>query len=124
MADNQRSNLLSHNCIIKGFKRVCLAHLATVAIEALAISGTFLRLTSSQRVLRGFNPKPASPNFYSLTQEVQAETAEAAAANDKSTPRPMALVPDAQWNRYIQNWAHERSLRGAVAKYPYKFKIR
>src|SRR3954470_21597501 len=65
-----------------------------------------------------FNPKPASPNFYSLDQEVQAGQ-QAAAEIDKTMP----LVQDAELNRYIQNLGARLVAAAPGPKYPYSFKI-
>lgn len=65
-----------------------------------------------------FNPKPASPNFYSLEQEVQAGQ-QAAAEVDKTMP----LVNDPELNRYIQNLGARLVAVAPGPKYPYTFKI-
>src|SRR3954471_25028726 len=65
-----------------------------------------------------FNPKPASPNFFSLDQEVQAGQEEAAKV-DKQLP----LVNDAALNRYIQNLGARLVAVAPGPKYPYTFKI-
>src|SRR3954471_16046890 len=65
-----------------------------------------------------FNPKPASPNFFSLDQEVQAGQEEAAKV-DKQLP----LVNDAALNRYVQNLGARLVAVAPGPKYPYTFKI-
>jgi hypothetical protein len=65
-----------------------------------------------------FNPKPASPNFYTLDQEVQLGQ-QAAAEVDKTMP----LVNDAELNRYIQNLGARLVAVAPGPKYPYTFKI-
>lgn len=65
-----------------------------------------------------FNPKPASPNFYSLDQEVQAGQ-QAAAEVDKTMP----IVTDPELNRYIQNLGERLVAVAPGPKYPYTFKI-
>jgi Zn-dependent protease with chaperone function len=65
-----------------------------------------------------FNPKPASPNFFSLDQEVQMGQQEAAKI-DKQMP----IVNDAVLNRYIQNLGARLVAKAPGPKYPYTFKI-
>src|SRR6185312_7917837 len=65
-----------------------------------------------------FNPKPASPNFYTLDQEVQLGQ-QAAAEVDKTMP----LVTDPELNRYIQNLGARLVAVAPGPKYPYTFKI-
>ena len=65
-----------------------------------------------------FNPKPASPNFFSLQQEVQAGQ-QAAAEVDKTMP----LVTDPTLNRYIQDLGARLVAVAPGPKYPYTFKI-
>ena len=65
-----------------------------------------------------FNPKPASPNFFSLNQEVQVGQQEAAKV-DKQMP----LVTDPVLNRYITNLGARLVAVAPGPKYPYTFKI-
>ena len=65
-----------------------------------------------------FNPKPASPNFFSLQQEVQAGQ-QAAVDIDKKMP----LVTDPTLNRYIQDLGARLVAVAPGPKYPYTFKI-
>src|SRR4051812_37908621 len=65
-----------------------------------------------------FNPKPASPNFYTLDQEVQLGQ-QAAAEVDKTMP----ILNDAELNRYIQNLGARLVAVAPGPQYPYTFKI-
>lgn len=82
--------------------------IAVVLALNLAVPGLFAR----------FNPKPASPNFFSLEQEVQAGQ-QGAAEVDKTMP----IVNDAELNRYIQNLGARLVAVAPGPKYPYTFKI-
>src|SRR5438270_7732281 len=87
------------------------------ASSKLVALGLVLNLFTPSLFAR-FNPKPASPNFYSLDQEVQAGQ-QAAAEIDKTMP----IVTDPQLNRYIQNLGARLVAAAPGPKYPYSFKI-
>src|SRR4051812_25821608 len=65
-----------------------------------------------------FNPKPASPNFFSTDQEVQMGQQEAAKVDQQ-----MPIVNDAALNRYIQNLGARLVAKAPGPRYPYTFKI-
>src|SRR3954451_13685839 len=65
-----------------------------------------------------FNPKPASPNFYTLDQELQLGQ-----QADADVEKTMPIVNDAELNRYIQNLGARLVAVAPGPKYPYTFKI-
>jgi Zn-dependent protease with chaperone function len=82
------------------------------------ITAALLAVAIALPLYARFNPKPASPNFFSLDQEVQAGQEEAAKV-DKQLP----IVNDAALNRYIQNLGARLVAVAPGPKYPYTFKI-
>ncbi len=88
----------------------------TAFLKAIAVMMA-LSLFAPESFAR-FDPKPASPNFYSLDQEVQAGQ-QAAAEVDRKMP----LVTDPQLNRYIQDLGRRLVAVAPGPKYPYTFKI-
>lgn len=84
----------------------------------LRVTAAILAFAISVPLYARFNPKPASPNFFSVDQEVQAGQQEAAKV-DKQMP----IVNDAALNRYIQNLGARLVAKAPGPKYPYTFKI-
>jgi hypothetical protein len=82
--------------------------IALILAFNLGVPGLFARV----------NPKPASPNFFSLEQEVQAGQ-QGGAEVDKTMP----IVTDATLNRYIQDLGARLVAVAPGPKYPYTFKI-
>jgi Zn-dependent protease with chaperone function len=94
----------------------CQSRVKAVFVKAVVLMMT-VSLLAPESFAR-FDPKPASPNFYSLDQEVQAGQ-QAAAEIDRKMP----LVTDPQLNRYIQDLGRRLVAVAPGPKYPYTFKI-
>jgi beta-barrel assembly-enhancing protease len=77
-----------------------------------------IALSSPQWAFARYNPKPASPNFFSVEQEVQA-------GKDAQTEvaKQMPILQDAQLNAYIQRLGARLASKAPGTQYPYNFHI-